>query len=237
VPTAPQKAAVVVAGGHPTPKKSPDWLDTEGETLYRGIFFGQGDILTKIPELTDVLSWRSNSADSVLIPLDNMVDELVGELYHIDSEFFAQFDTELRSGSQTRVSDMLNEASTKTAMAMDSIPETQDWRSLIINDVESAQTRLLSLYNAGSLSEAAYNEAQAAVNALANDEAGSNISFKYWIGIAIAVALAVAAPPVIAVAALVAWAVAYAFSAEYTNGSLIREELVNAVTTRCYGPL
>ncbi|GAB2926602.1 hypothetical protein GCM10027028_26410 [Streptomyces sundarbansensis] len=83
-----------------------------GETLYEGLFFGQGPVAKAHPDLT-LARGKTSSAESAEVA-DTVVDVIKAK----DSTFFDRFGSEMQSGNEVRVNRILTEASQNTVGAM-----------------------------------------------------------------------------------------------------------------------
>ncbi|HSP17292.1 MAG TPA: hypothetical protein VLV78_21290 [Thermoanaerobaculia bacterium] len=94
------------------PKKIVYSKNYSGEDLFRGIFFAEGDIAAKVPELRRLREAYGLSAlnDKQKAAVRHLQDELIAQIKKADASYFTDFQAEIQSGNQVRVLAKLKEA-------------------------------------------------------------------------------------------------------------------------------
>lgn len=212
---------------------------SDGEQLYRGVMFGQGSIVSQVPELEDILSWRASLPTTELASIDAFADSIVAAIGATNTSFFGHFSAEIRSGDHYRISAVLSEGSQMMLTAMDAIPSLVGWRTRIVQNSAAVQDEIVALYNGMGIDDAGEAEILSTVGEIMNADASPEIiaaKAKLWVAYAVAIALLaiVAVPPVseVYVALAVYELVVYAYATTDPNGSLEVDQLVDALASR-----
>ena len=105
----------LVVGLGPIPSlaagRAPAQQDYDGESMFRGLFFGQGEIGTLFPEIWhgtrfETIAFSEKGEDLAL----RMREDLVHLIHRADTSFFDRFGEAIGTGSHLKISDALDEA-------------------------------------------------------------------------------------------------------------------------------
>lgn len=229
-------------GPRPVPSQATavaaDWT-AGGESMYRGIFFGQGQITQDVPELGDAFAWRGTMDETQRAALDSFVDDLTATIHRTAPGFFDEFERVMRGGDHVAISDMMDRAGDVTLQAMDHVPGVEDWQKRLETERDAVQKELVRLHDEGALSaedvdavRAQYDLLIAAGSGAQAQQGRSKWSRGWALAVVVAVALAVVYPPALAVALAVVVAYAWAWSPKAaTTAELDREQVVHAIAT------
>jgi hypothetical protein len=212
-----------------------------GEVLYRGLFFGQGEVTEQVPELREMFEWQANLEPAQRAALTEFMDQVVAVIDRTQPGFFPEFAAAMQSGDHNRISRMTQRATGVTVAALAEIPSIADWRAQIGKNREVVQQELLRLHNEGRISEGELKAAhkQLALMAAADGELGGQVlaNSSWSRGLALAVVVAVAAyvvyptPLALAVVVVAAYAWAWTPVAADTEGHMQREVIIDAIAT------
>ena len=92
-----------------TPVKQP----YDGETLFKGILFAEGEVATKIPELADLIEIKSAMSPAKKSQYLAAQTKIIEDLKKKDPEFFKRFQSSVTSGDQVEVRRAITDAGNK----------------------------------------------------------------------------------------------------------------------------
>ena len=96
-----------------TSKGTPIKQPYDGETLFKGIFFAEGEVATKIPELADLISIKSAMSPAKKSQYLAAQTKIIEDLKKKDPEFFKRFQSSVTSGDQVEVRRAITDAGNK----------------------------------------------------------------------------------------------------------------------------
>lgn len=213
----------------------------DGETLYRGIFFGQGAVAAAIPEIQAAIGQVGSIEPAQREALNTFADDMVRVIRATEPGFFAEFEAAMHSGDHREIERTLNRANRLSVESLDQIPAIADWRAQLAANREAVQAELLQMYNAGQMSRSEFESARAhmtlmlAAQSDLDPQVGPMDWWRGWVlAVCVALAAAVALPPAIGVALVVAAAYAWAWSpsTETAGSTLHKEQVIDALATR-----
>jgi SdpC family antimicrobial peptide len=229
-----------------------------GEALYRGIFFGEGDIVASVPELRGTFEWQTMLDSTQRKAVHEFVDQLIPAIRQTDPAFLDAFGDALQSGDHLRIDRMVERANEVTVTALDRIPAVANWRAELANNQAAVQAELIRLHNAGTLSQADVEAASAQLSLMvaAKDDlraaqAGAMELSRGWaLAVVVGLAIVVGYPPLVLAVALVVF-IAYAWAwggggpggshppkkmgagaGSVGAGTLHRDQIIDALATR-----
>ncbi|HEX6372102.1 MAG TPA: hypothetical protein VF006_24475 [Longimicrobium sp.] len=232
-PTGPRAASVQATAA------AADWT-TGGESIYRGVFFGQGQVTQDVPELADAFAWRGTMDETQRAALDSFVDDLTATIQKTSPGFFEEFDRVMRSGDHVMIADMMDRAGDVTLRAMDQVPGVEDWQKRLETERDAVQKELIRMHDEGKMSAEDVDAVRAQYDLLvaAGSGAQAQMGRSKWsrgwaLAVAVALAVAIVYPPALAVALAVVVAYAWAWSPRAAStAELDREQVVHAIATR-----
>lgn len=221
----------------------------DGETLYRGIFFGDAEFALSVPELGPIVALNQSLDDTRRAALRQYESRIILGIKQIEPDFFSSFAADLRGGNQLAIRTALNRAVRISVRAMNRVPEIANWRARLIENREAVQAELVRLYNAGQLhTTVEQSSAELDVMAAEADSTGDEIKNPgLWFDVAVAVVFAIAIPTfgpaiVVAINAVYAWDTSVSTvtgggagsnpSAAFAGSTLRGDRLVEALATR-----
>ena len=78
----------------------------DGETIFRGLFFGVGPVADVLPEL-----WQNPDVDQAREQLESAASRVIAQIRREDDTYFGRFQAELQSRDRLRISRALEAAS------------------------------------------------------------------------------------------------------------------------------
>lgn len=216
--------------------------DYDGQTLFRGIVLGQGEVAQLIPEIRDhYMVENFATSDEQLREIFDFQDRLLAAIAVSDPAYFEGFKTVMESGDHLRIQRKLDESALVVWKAIMTLPEG---RALLVHpeglaahlDLEAtAEIAALMDIDVSTLDAAEVEEALAWLASQAGGPAdkAEEVLQPTFLAIACAIFFAVAVHNVAAVTATVAAAVAVtvklALPDRVAAEGLLEEQLINSI--------
>ena len=108
-----------------SPKIPPAGTRFDGETMFRGLFFGHGPVAKYFPEIWDRADVRRAMAQADMSAATELENRILAEVRSKDAAFLDRFATEMQSGDHLRVRAALDDAGRRLQQAAETMKPTR----------------------------------------------------------------------------------------------------------------
>ncbi len=223
----------------PTPqlKASSNFNATSGEELFKGIFFGEGQVTQAIPELKNVFDQAGPMSAEEQNEFNSIISETIDMIQSNHPQFFATFKSRIQSGDHFIIETTMQDAAQKLAhylcRAQQYVNSSTDYDEALANAIKT-QTGLTAgstvdgdIYSAQANSSQLTNQvSQMSQLELTGGNGGAQLS-PVWV-----VLVAVVAVAAVEVAVVVDMAWWFSSIAAPNEDSVLKKEMIiNSIAT------